>query len=304
MTAPETATTTSSWSVSFPALAKQLVRVFPRAAVALTSILPKRSGHKRATEEANKILKDVRSSCGFELLHHLLLGDSSQTFQKQLYSDEVHLTQRGLATLLRSIIAFLSQSRGSCSPIPKEKQQHSARENARLYGVVARGGGADQLRRGLASLPVSHNMPQRQDSQRKRDSAPRLQDRQENQQPQPRDGLGHGADPHHTQSSSGSTLEAHPCRRQCLLSPSSLPGTLTRTTPGLHTFPTSICCRPPPPPPKLSMMILACLQTLTIHDDLSVFADTLQLSMRTLACLQTPPQLATRILACLQTPPN
>ena len=126
-------------TVSFQALAKQLVRVFPRAAVAFTSILPKRSGHKRATEEANKILKDVRSSCGFELLHHLLLGDSSQTFQKQLYSDEVHLTQRGLATLLRSIIAFLSRSQGGCSPIPKERQQHSVRGKCQALRCCGKG---------------------------------------------------------------------------------------------------------------------------------------------------------------------
>ena len=163
--------------VSFQALAKQLVRVFPKAAVAFTSILPKRSGHTYATEDANKMLKEMSSSCGFELLHHPLLGDSSQTFQKQLYSDEVHLNQRGLATLLRSIIAFFSRSRGGCSPISKERQRHSVRENARLYSVVARGGGVDQLRRGSASLPVSQNMPQQHDSQRKTDPAPWLQDR-------------------------------------------------------------------------------------------------------------------------------
>ena len=163
--------------VSFQALAKQLVRVFPKAAVAFTSILPKRSGHTLATEEANKMLKDMCSSCGFELLHHPLLGDSTRSLQKQLYTDEVHLNQRGLATLLRSIIAFLSRSWGGCSPISKERQRHSAR----LYGVVARGGGVDQLRRGSASPPVSQHMSQRpelrvQDSQRKPDSAPRLQD--------------------------------------------------------------------------------------------------------------------------------
>ncbi len=181
--------------VSFQALAKQLVRVFPKAAVAFTSILPKRSGHTLATEEANKMLKDMCSSCGFELLHHPLLGGSTRSLQKQLYTDEVHLNQRGLATLLRSIIAFLSGSRGSCSPISKDRQRHSAR----LYSVVARGGGVDQLRRGSASLPLSQRQELRvQDSQRKTDSAPRLQDHQDNQQPQPRDGLGHGVDPHHT----------------------------------------------------------------------------------------------------------
>ena len=68
---------------------------------------------------------------------------------------------------------------------------------------MARGGGVDQLRRGPASLPVSYIMSQRQelraqDSERKTDSAPRLQNHQNNQQPQPRDGLGHGADPHLT----------------------------------------------------------------------------------------------------------
>ena len=164
--------------VSFQALAKQLVRVFPKAAVAFTSILPKRSGHTHAAEEANKMLKDMCSSCGFELLHHPLLGDSSRSLQKQvytalqkqvytalqnqvytalqnqvytalqnqvytalqnqLYTDEVHLNQRGLATLLRSIIAFLCRSRGGCSPISKERQRHSVSENARLYSVVAR----------------------------------------------------------------------------------------------------------------------------------------------------------------------
>ena len=156
--------------VSFQALAKQLVRVFPKAAVAFTSILPKRSGHTHAAEEANKMLKDMCSSCGFELLHHPLLGDSSRSLQNQvytalqnqvytalqnqvytalqnqvytalqnqLYTDEVHLNQRGLATLLRSIIAFLCRSRGGCSPISKERQRHSVSENARLYSVVAR----------------------------------------------------------------------------------------------------------------------------------------------------------------------
>ena len=125
--------------VSFQALAKQLVRVLPKAAVAFTSILPKRSGHTLATEEANKMLKDMCSSCCFELLHHPLLGNSTRSLQKQLYTDEVHLNQRGLATLLRSIIAFLSRSRGGCSPISKERQRHSAR----IYSVVARGGGVD-----------------------------------------------------------------------------------------------------------------------------------------------------------------
>ena len=73
--------------VSFQALAKQLVRVFPKAAVAFTSILPMRSGHTLATEEANKMLKDMCSSCGFELLHHPLLGNSTRSLQKQLYTD-------------------------------------------------------------------------------------------------------------------------------------------------------------------------------------------------------------------------
>ena len=199
------------------------------------------------------MLKDMCSSCGFELLHHPLLGDSTRSLQKQLYTDEVHLNQRGLATLLRSIIAFLSRSWGGCSPISKERQRHSAR----LYGVVARGGGVDQLRRGSASPPVSQHMSQRpelrvQDSQRKPDSAPRLQDHQDNQQPQPRDGLAtvlirttrHRL--HSRHSSGGGTLAVHPCRRHCLLSPSRLPGTLTPTTPGLHTFPSSVCCRHPP----------------------------------------------------------
>ena len=149
------------------------------------------------------MLKDMCSSCGFEFLHHPLLGDSSRSVQKQLYTDEVHLNQRGLATPLRSITTFLCRSRGGCSPISKERQRHSVSENARLYSVVARGGGVDQLRRGSASPPVSQHMLQRpelrvQDSQRKKDSAPRLQDHPDNQQPQPRDGLGHGADPHHT----------------------------------------------------------------------------------------------------------
>ena len=54
----------------------------------------------------------------------------------------------------------------------------------------------------------------------------------------------HSLHSHH--SSSGGTLAVHPYRRHCLLSPSRLPGTLTRTTPGLHTFPSSVCCRHPP----------------------------------------------------------
>ena len=183
------------------------------------------------------------------LLYHPLLGNSTRSLQKQLYTDEVHLNQRGLATLLSSIIAFLSRSRGGCSPISKERQRHSAR----LYSVVARGGGTDQLRRGSASLPLSQRQELRvQDSQRKPDSAPRLQDHQDNQQPQPRDGLGHGADPHHTPPPAFPPFfqwrhsGGPPLPPTLPPFPFQTPWNFNPTTPGLHTFPSSVCCRHPP----------------------------------------------------------
>ena len=55
-------------TVSFWALAKQLVRVFPKAAIAFTSILRLNSGYTQAIEDTNQMLSSMCFSYGFVYL--------------------------------------------------------------------------------------------------------------------------------------------------------------------------------------------------------------------------------------------
>ena len=55
-------------TVSFRALAKQLVRVFPKAAIAFTSILPLNSRYTQAIENTSQMLSNMCSSYGFVYL--------------------------------------------------------------------------------------------------------------------------------------------------------------------------------------------------------------------------------------------
>ena len=101
-------------AVSFQALAKQLVRVFPKAAIAFTSILPLNSGYTQAIEDTNQMLSSMCSSYGFVyLLEPTFSVKQSRHKLKQLFSDVVQLNQRGLAILLRRIISY-RVARGNC----------------------------------------------------------------------------------------------------------------------------------------------------------------------------------------------
>ena len=55
-------------TVSFLALAKQLVRVFPKAVIAFTSILPLNSRYTQALENTSQMLSNMCSSYGFVYL--------------------------------------------------------------------------------------------------------------------------------------------------------------------------------------------------------------------------------------------
>ena len=83
------------FAVSFRELAKQLVRVFPKAAIAFTSILPLNSGYTQAIEDTNQMLSSMCSSYGFVyLLEPTFCVKQSRHKLKQLISDVVHLNQR------------------------------------------------------------------------------------------------------------------------------------------------------------------------------------------------------------------
>ena len=107
--------TVSSWT-----LAKQLVRVFPKAAIAFTSILPLNGGYTQATEDNNQMLNSMCSSYGFVYLLEPTFS-MKQPQHKQLFSDVVQLNQRGLVILLRRIISFLPCSQRQ---LPHTKQTH------------------------------------------------------------------------------------------------------------------------------------------------------------------------------------
>ena len=97
-------------TVSFRALAKQLVRVFPKAAIAFTSILPLNSAYTQAIEDTSQMLSSMCSPYGFVyLLEPTFSVKQPRHKLKQLFSDVVHLNQRGLA-ILHGEIDFLPSS--------------------------------------------------------------------------------------------------------------------------------------------------------------------------------------------------
>ena len=88
--------------------------VFPKAAIAFTSILPPDNGYKQAIEDTNQMLSSMYSSYGFVyLLEPTFSVKQPRHNMKQLFSNVVHLNQRGLAILLRRITFFLV-ARGNC----------------------------------------------------------------------------------------------------------------------------------------------------------------------------------------------
>ena len=119
-------------TVSFRALAKQLVRVFPKAAIAFTSILPLNSGYTQAIEDTNQMLSSMCSSYGFVyLLEPTFSVKQPRHKLKQLFSDVVHLNQRGLAILLRRIISFLPRSQRQLPHTKLTRQQRPGGDNVK-----------------------------------------------------------------------------------------------------------------------------------------------------------------------------
>ena len=119
-------------TVSFRALAKQLVRVFPKAAIAFTSILPLNSRYTQAIEDTNQMLSNMCSSYGFVyLLEPTFSVKQPRHKLKQLFSDVVHLSQRGLAILLRRIISFLPRSQRQLPHTKLTRQQRPGGDNVK-----------------------------------------------------------------------------------------------------------------------------------------------------------------------------
>ena len=125
---------------SFRELAKQLVRVFPRAAIAFTSILPLNSGYTQAIEDTNQMLSSMCSSYGFVyLLEPTFSVKQSRHKLKQLFSDVVHLNQIGLAIFLRRIISFLPRSQRQLPHTKLTRQQPPGGDNVKsAYDAAVR----------------------------------------------------------------------------------------------------------------------------------------------------------------------
>ena len=108
-------------TVSFRALAKQLVRVFPKATTGFTSILSLNGGYTQAIEDTNQMLSSMCSSYGFGYLLEPTFSVKQPWHKlKQLFSDMMPLNQRGLMILLRRIISFLPRSQRQ---LPQTKQR-------------------------------------------------------------------------------------------------------------------------------------------------------------------------------------
>ena len=119
-------------AVSFRALAKQLVRVFPKAAIAFTSILPLNRGYTQAMEDTNQMLSSMCSSYVFVyLLEPTFSVKQPRHKLKQLFSDVVHLNQRGLAIILRRISSFLPRSQRQLPHTKLTRQQRFGGDNVK-----------------------------------------------------------------------------------------------------------------------------------------------------------------------------
>ena len=119
-------------TLSFRALAKQLVRVFPKATIVFTSILPLNSGYAQVIEDTNQMLSSMCSLYIYWSPHSAV----KQPRRKQLFSDVVHLNQRGLVILLKKIISFLPRSQRQ---LPQTRQQRLDGDNLkRICDVAAR----------------------------------------------------------------------------------------------------------------------------------------------------------------------
>ena len=117
-------------TVSFRALAKQLMRVFPKAAIAFTFILSLNSGYTQAIEDTNQMLSSMCSSYGFVYLLEPTFS-VKQPRHKQLFSDAVQLNQRGLAIFMRRIISFLPRSHRQLPHTKQIRQQRPGGDNVK-----------------------------------------------------------------------------------------------------------------------------------------------------------------------------
>ena len=108
------------------------MRVFVKAAIAFTSILPLNSGYTQAIEDTTQMLSSIRSSYGFVyLLEPTFSVKQPRHKLKQLFSDVVHLNQRGLAILLRRIISFLPRSQRQLPHTKLTRQQRPGGDNVK-----------------------------------------------------------------------------------------------------------------------------------------------------------------------------
>ena len=115
-------------TVSSRILAKQLVRVFLK--LPFTSILPINGGYTQVIEDTNQMLSSMCSSFGFVYLPELTFS-VKQPRHKQLFSDVMHLNQRGLAILLRRIISFLPSSHRQLPHTKQTRQQRPGGDNVK-----------------------------------------------------------------------------------------------------------------------------------------------------------------------------
>ena len=106
------------------------MRVFPKATIAFTSILPLNSGYTQAIEDANQMLSSICSSYGFVYLLEPAFS-VKQPRLKQLFSDVVHLNQRRLAIQLRRMISFLPRSQRQLPHTQQTLQQRPGGDNVK-----------------------------------------------------------------------------------------------------------------------------------------------------------------------------
>ena len=106
------------------------MRVFPKATIAFTSILPLNCGYTQVIEDTNQMLSSMCSSYGLvDLLEPTF--SVKQPRHKHFFSDAVQLNQRGLAILLRRIISFLPRSQRQLPHTKQTRQQRPGGDNVK-----------------------------------------------------------------------------------------------------------------------------------------------------------------------------
>ena len=114
------------------------MRVFPKAVIAFTSILPLNREYIQVIEDTNQMKSSMSSSYGFVyLLEPTFSVKQPRHKLKQLFSDVVHLNQRGLAILLRRLIFFFPRSQRQLPHTKQTRQQRPGGDNVKSASDAA-----------------------------------------------------------------------------------------------------------------------------------------------------------------------